>query len=185
MLRSILILPAFCSAFALLAQGPVPRKLNKAAVDFVSDAPLERITAATSEATGLLDPAQRTFVVRIPIRSFQGFNSPLQREHFIENYMEADEYPNAIFQGRLIEVIDLDKPGEHVVRAKGSFTVHGITQERIIECKVVVTPKGIRTTSKFPVTMADHDIRIPRVVQQKLSPVVEVQVDLLFSAAAG
>jgi hypothetical protein len=44
----------------------------------------------------------------------------------------------------------------------------------------VVAKDGIRVTSAFDVSLADHDIRVPRVVQQKLAAVVNVKVDLLF-----
>lgn len=182
MFRYLVILFLCGSAHLLPAQTDT-RKLVKASFHFISDAPLERIEAASKEAVGLLDPAQRSFVVRVPMRSFEGFNSPLQREHFLENYIEVDEFPNAVFQGRLIEAVDLLTPGEHTVRAKGGLTVHGVTQERIIECKVVVAPHGVRTTARFPVALADHAVRIPRVVQQKLAPTVEVTIDLLFAPA--
>lgn len=167
----------------LFAQGNARLSLERSDISFVSDAPLERITATTTEAAGLLDPAQRTFAIRIPIRTFQGFNSPLQREHFLENYMESDLHPSATFQGRIIEAVDLSTPGTHAVRAKGTFEVHGVQRERILECRVVVTPTGIRVTSAFEVILADHGIRVPRVVQQKLAGTVQVKVDLLFHPA--
>ena len=72
--------------------------VRKGEVSFVSDAPLERIAASNSAVTGMLDLKQRTFVVRIPMRLFSGFNSPLQQEHFHENYVESQEFPNALFR---------------------------------------------------------------------------------------
>ncbi|HEX2618404.1 MAG TPA: YceI family protein [Flavobacteriales bacterium] len=174
------LLLVVCCAFA--PTGKVVR-LERSEIRFTSDAPLERITASTAEATGLLDLDQRTFAVKIPVRSFQGFNSPLQREHFIENYMECDDFPNATFQGRIIEALDLTAPGTHEVRAKGRFSLHGVEQERIIPCTVVVAAKGIRVTATFDVVLADHGIRVPRVVQQKLAGTVQVVTDLLFRTA--
>jgi len=180
-MRLMVLLPiVLCSAFV---QPSKPVKLARSDVRFISDAPLERITASTMEASGLLEVDQRTFAVRIPVRTFDGFNSPLQREHFIENYMECDQFPNATFQGRIIEAVDLTVPGTYDVRAKGQFVVHGVTQERIIPCKVVVAPTGIRVTSKFDVVLSDHGIRVPRVVQQKLAGTVQVVTDLLFKTS--
>ncbi len=55
------------------------------------------------------------------MESFQGFNSTLQREHFNENYIESDKYPEARFSGKVIEDIDFSKDGTYIIRAKGNF----------------------------------------------------------------
>jgi hypothetical protein len=107
-----------------------------------------------------------------------GFNSPLQQEHFHENYVESKVHPNALFEGRIIEAVDLSVPGTYNVRAKGRFTLHGSARERIIPCRIAVDAKGLAVTCGFDVPLADHGIRVPRVVQQKLAPVVRVNVEL-------
>ncbi|HMQ63788.1 MAG TPA: hypothetical protein PKE06_24100, partial [Flavilitoribacter sp.] len=55
-------------------------------ISFKSDAPLELIEAASNELKGVIDPGRNGFAFSVNIQSFQGFNSPLQREHFNENY---------------------------------------------------------------------------------------------------
>ncbi|MBK7944356.1 MAG: hypothetical protein IPJ85_03165 [Flavobacteriales bacterium] len=52
----------------------------------------------------------------------------------------------------------------------------------MIPCTVEVSTEGIRVRSRFEVPVADHGIRIPRVVQQKVAAVVQVELDLLFAA---
>lgn len=157
-------------------------RVERSEVTFTSEAPLERITATNTRSTGLLDPRSRSFAVRIPIVEFNGFNAPLQQEHFNENYLESRKFPNATFEGRIIESVDLSLPGDHAVRAKGRFTIHGVEVERVIPCRVVVTDQGVRVSAEFDVTLADHGIRIPRVVQQKLASVARVKVDCLFKS---
>ncbi len=163
-----------------LAQDRVLLKVERSEVTFVSEAPLERITATNPKSAGLLDATARSFAVRIPIVDFQGFNAPLQQEHFNENYLGSRKFPNATFEGRIIEAVDLSVPGEHAIRAKGCFTIHGVETERVIPCKIVVTDQGVRVTAEFDVTLADHGIRIPRVVQHKLAAIAKVKVDALF-----
>jgi hypothetical protein len=176
-----LVLLLFCGTHVLHAQDVVRYSVSRSEVIFVSDAPLERISASNSRSTGLIDIGARTFAVQIPILDFQGFNAPLQREHFNENYLETRTWPYASFQGRIIESIDLTIPGSHQVRAKGAFTIHGVEQERIVPCRIVVSEQGIRVTADLHVTLEDHKIRIPRVVQQKIAAVVQVKVDVLFT----
>ncbi|MBZ0207100.1 MAG: YceI family protein [Flavobacteriales bacterium] len=169
----------------LCAQERVLLRLDRSEVTFLSEAPLEHITASNTNCTGLVDPAARTFAVQVPISGFEGFNSPMQREHFNENYMESSDWPAATFAGRIIEGVDLTQPGTYSVRAKGTLKIHGIEQERVVPCTVVVAPEGVRVTAAFDVAVADHGIRIPRIVQQKIAAVIKVKVDVLFKNDKG
>ncbi|MFZ2897107.1 MAG: YceI family protein [Saprospiraceae bacterium] len=154
---------------------------EKGNIQFKSDAPLELIQAASKEMKGVIDMEERTFAFSVNITSFQGFNSPLQREHFNENYMQSARYPQATFSGRIIEEVDLSKPGEYTVRAKGMLTVHGVSRERIIKSLVVVSASSCKVSSFFTVLLADHDISIPKVVYQKIAEEIEVRVDAVMN----
>lgn len=178
----MLLLCCMMLSASLAGQDDGRWKVHRSKVGFVSDAPLERIAAELTTAQGVIDIGGRAFAVRIPVADMEGFNSPLQREHFNENYLRTDRFPFATFEGRIIESVDLRVPGTHRVRTKGRFNLHGVERERIIECDLVVVSDGIRVTSLFPVRLEDHEIRIPRVVQQKIAPEVQVTVDLLFRA---
>jgi hypothetical protein len=162
------------------AQAQVRMPVDRSEVTFSSDAPLERISATNSRSEGLLDVESRSFAIKVPIAAFEGFNSPLQREHFNENYLVSRTYPYATFAGRIIETIDLTVPGTYALRAKGQLTVHGVAKERIVPCKLVVTSDGIRVTTDLDVLLEDHEIRVPRIVNQKIAPVVRVRVDVRF-----
>ena len=144
---------------------------------FKSDAPLELIEARSSELKGLVDFSKNTFAFSVPIVSFKGFNSSLQREHFNENYMESEKYPRASFSGRIIEDVDLSNDGEHVIRAKGKLLIHGVEQERIIRATISVKEKAVTITSNFTVLLQDHNIAIPKVVQQKIAEEIFVEIN--------
>ena len=121
-------------------------------VNFESDAPLELIQAQSKTLRGALDAQERTFAFTIDINSFEGFNSPLQREHFNENYMEAARFPKATFIGKIIESVDFTQPGTYILRAKGRLNIHGIEQERIIKSQVVHDADG----SHDPLSIGDR-----------------------------
>jgi len=148
---------------------------SNAQLQFVSEAPLETIQAWNKEVTGAIDLQQKTFVVQIKNTAFQGFNSPLQQEHFFENYLESHKYPRSVFKGKLIDVFDPNEPGTHEIRIKGILDIHGVQQERIVRVTVQVTPQGIRFNTQFTVQLADHQISIPRIVYQKISEEIKVQ----------
>lgn len=179
--RLLTLLLFAVTALVIRAQDRELWKVQRAEVVFLSEAPLERITAKNAKVQGLLDPSNRSFAVQIPVAEFEGFNSPLQREHFNENYMDSRAWPKATFEGRVIESVDLNAPGDHAVRAKGSFMVRGRTVERIVPCRLLVGEDGVRVTARFDVALAEHGIRIPKVVQHKVAAVVEVKVDMRFA----
>ncbi|OQA06196.1 MAG: YceI-like domain protein [Bacteroidetes bacterium ADurb.Bin397] len=95
--------------------------------------------------------------------------------------MESHLYPVATFTGKIIESVSFSKNGIYEVRAKGVLNVHGVKQERIIKGKVEVTPTGIILNSEFKVILEDHEIKIPRIVHQKIAPeiTITIQAELL------
>ena len=65
---------------------------NNGSVNFTSNAPLEMIKASSSSMVGAVKSADKSFAFSIQVKSFEGFNSTLQRTHFNENYLESDKY---------------------------------------------------------------------------------------------
>jgi YceI-like domain. len=147
-------------------------------ISFHSDAPQELIKASSDKITGIFDAKKKIFAFRINIISFMGFNSPLQREHFNENYMESSIYPQAVYQGKIIEDIDFTNDGVYTIRSKGKLTIHGIGQERIINASIICKGDMISIRSDFIVSLADHKIKIPRVVYDKLAQDINISVNL-------
>lgn len=145
-------------------------------VHFISEAPLETIEAESNELSGIINPKNNQFAFSIPIASFHGFNGPLQEEHFNENYLESEQYGQATFKGRIIEKVDLMKDGEYRLRAKGVFRIHGVEQTKVIDNYVKVSNGKLQIHSVFPILLADFDIHIPRIVRQKISQEIMVNV---------
>jgi polyisoprenoid-binding protein YceI len=149
-------------------------------VNFKSEAPLEIIRASSSKLTGLLNTENKEFVFSVPMNSFEGFNSPLQRVHFNENYIESDKFPDAKFKGKIIEDIDFNSPGAYKIRAKGKFFVHGKENPMTIKCDLTVMKSEIQVNADFDVRLKDHDIQIPAIVNQKLSETINVSVKFVL-----
>jgi YceI-like domain len=170
----------FCFLFAALSfTVNVSRqdyKVKTGTIAFRSDAPLELIKAQSNELKGLFLTQKKQFAFIVNVKSFKGFNSPLQQEHFNENYLESNKYATASFEGKIIEDIDFTKEGVYSVRAKGNLTIHGVVQERIIKSELTIKNNGISIKSNFTVLLNDHNIPIPKVVNEKLAS--EIKVDI-------
>ena len=127
------------------------------------------------QAKQMIDFGTKNVAFSVIIQSFDGFNSALQKEHFLENYMEADKFPKAVFKGKIIEDVSVSKNGSFAVRAKGIFNIHGIEKEKIIKVKIIVKDNLVEVDSDFEVPLTDHDIKVPKIVNQKIASVITVQ----------
>ena len=151
---------------------------------FTSEAPLELIKAQSNKTSGVLDCSTKNVAFTIAIESFDGFNSGLQKEHFRENYMETTKYKAATFKGKIIEDIDFTKNGTYTVRAKGTFNIHGTEKEKIVKTKITIKDKEILVETSFEVPLDDHNIKIPKVVNQKIASIIMVEVKVILKPKA-
>jgi YceI-like domain len=154
--------------------------IKKSLVSFHSNTKSELIKASSTELKGIIDVEKRTFAFSVAMKSFDGFNSPLQKEHFNENYMESDKFANASFSGHIIEEDDFTKNGVYNIRAKGKFNIHGVEQERILQGDLLVKNGLIKLDCTFTVFLSEHDIKIPRIVHEKLASEIKVTISADF-----
>ncbi len=175
-------IPAIGQGSTKLAASPTSAasrwSTQNGTVAFRSNAPLELIEAESSALRGLLD-ADGRFAFVLPMNSFQGFNSGLQREHFQENYMETTRFPKATFEGRMIDPPVWPLRGPASVRVRGTLTVHGVERERIIQVQLQPDGAGgLQAEATFSVRLDDHGIGIPKIMHQKIADTISVTVQL-------
>ena len=147
-------------------------------VSFFSEAPMEDIEAHTQQATGLFDAASSEIAFVVPIRSFQ-FEKSLMQEHFNENYLESEKYPNATFEGKL-DGFQAESKGKQTVTARGKFTIHGVTRDVEIPGEVFRDKDTWQMKAMFPVKLEEYKIRIPKVVFYNIAETVEVNVQFTY-----
>lgn len=148
-------------------------------IRFFSEAPLENIEAVNKDAKSLINTATNEVAVVIGIRQFK-FEKPLMEEHFNENYMESDKYKTADFKGKINQEIDFTQNGEYDVTVSGKLTIHGVTQDRTIAGKIKISDNKIYVSSKFPVALKDHNIKIPKAVIKNIAETVDVTVNIIY-----
>ncbi len=165
----ILLLAIFSATYAQKYQ------LKESKTTFFSTTPIEDIDAVTKETKGILDAGAKTFFFKIPIASFV-FKSDLMRDHFNENYMESEKFPNATFKGTIEGNFDLTKDGSYLVSAIGDMTIHGVVKKVSIPSTISVKEGVASIDSKFKVALKDYSIDIPTVVFNKIAEVLEVKI---------
>lgn len=145
-------------------------------ISFFSDAPVEDIQAKTIKFAAVVNPQSRKFAFSVPIETFV-FEKSLMREHFNENYMETEKYPNGTFKGDIVEDVNLLANGSHKVNVKGLLNLHGVEKERTIPATVDIKGKEMTINSKFQVKLVDHNIEVPQVVISNIAEVIDVTVN--------
>lgn len=117
---------------------------------------IDEIQATNTKGTSLLDTEAQEIAFLIPVSSFE-FSNELMQEHFIENYMEVDKFPNATFAGKWEELEEADQ-----VKVIGDLTIHGITQNIETEGNIQATGTNVIASTKFVVNVADFGVKDPR-----------------------
>ena len=183
-MKIFFVLSLFLALTSFTPPVEVILKAGSGTAKIKSEAPLEIIKAESKEVNGIIDPASKEFAFSIRMKSFEGFNSDLQKQHFLENYIEEKKYPKATFTGKLIEDVPFSVPGTYSVRAKGNLTIHGVVKERIIRGTLTIRKESARVQTDFFVPVADLGIIIPNIVMQKIAEQIEVNIDIEFIATA-
>lgn len=150
----------------------------KGKVKFVSNAPLEIIKAESQKITGIIDQTNYNFAFSVTLKSFDGFNSALQQEHFHENYLESLKFPNITYTGKILDKIDWKKDGSYEIRTKGKFNIHGVEKEKILKNKVIIKNGKVSISAVFKIALEDFEITIPRIVHQKIAEEIDIFLEL-------
>lgn len=146
-------------------------------VSFFSDAPLEDITANSYQATALLKSGSGKLAFKIPIKSFE-FEKALMQEHFNENYMQSNKYPQATFDGTVTNnsKVNYDKSGTYKVNVSGKLTIHGVTKDVKVPGEIIVDAgKKVTTKANFNIALKDYGIKNDKV--NKISDNIEIRVN--------
>ena len=148
-------------------------------IKFFSATPMEKIEGINRQVNSALDFSTGNFVFKGLIRGFE-FEKALMQEHFNENYMESDKFPNSTFSGKIINIkeITLDKDGVYKVIVEGDLTMHGVTNK--IKTNGTLEVKGGKVLGKatFNVAPKDYNITIPQAVIKNISETIQVDVNI-------
>lgn len=143
-------------------------------ISFFSKAPLEDIEAANKGAMIVLRASTSDLQIRISIQNFK-FKNALMEEHFNENYMESEKFPNCEFKGKINETVDYNKDGDYKVSATGKLTLHGVTKDVTINGSMTVAGKEIKMdAAKFKIKVADYNIKVPSMYVKNIAEEVEI-----------
>ncbi|POY36382.1 YceI family protein [Solitalea longa] len=150
-------------------------------ISFISDTPLESIRAQTTSAIAVLNLEKKEIAFEVPVSSFE-FDLPLMHDHFNDLYLESDRFPKATFHGQFNSEIDFMKNGVYPITAEGKLYIKGISKSRTIQGFITINNGMISFSSTFSVNCKDHNIKISKMVSDKIANTIDVSVKGEFSA---
>lgn len=165
-------------------------------IQWVSDAPLERITGVNSAVSGELqvDPSNLASArgsVQVEIAQMRT-GMDLRDEHLRgPDWLDAERHPQATLEITGVEGATALRPNEtQRVTIRGRFTMHGVTRDISARAQVRFVPLNdemraqgvtgdlIRAQASFEVQLSDHDVSISAPVRLKVSNTIRINVTI-------
>lgn len=147
--------------------------------EFESRAPALTFTGTSDNLTGLIDLNVRTVDFYLDLNTLDT-GIALRNRHMRDSYLRTNRFPFAEFKGRILDEIEVDilQDNPQQVSVQGTFTINGVTKERVVDGTLQFSEGGDRLLLEafFEVALADHDIRRPRVVFYELSDIQRVTI---------
>ena len=150
-------------------------------VSFEASVPsFEEVKASNNSVTAIINTDSGEFAALVLIKGFR-FKNALMEEHFNENYAESDQFPKATFKGEISD-FNLESISTNTsFKANGELTFHGKTKQlKDILFNISKGENEISITGNFKALASDFDIKIPKIVSNKIAEDIEVsfQFDL-------
>jgi len=148
-------------------------------INFSSDTPMEKIAAVNHQVNSALDFSTGNFVFKVLIRGFE-FEKALMQEHFNENYMESEKFPNSTFNGKVTNIkdVNLAKDGVYKVVVEGDLSMHGVTNKVKVNGTLEVKGGKVLGKASFNAAPKDYNITIPKAVIKNISEAIQVDVNV-------
>ena len=151
--------------------------VGKNAIEFVSDAPMEKINGNADGLDGSfnLDASNleaTTGTISVKVMTMKTANSKRDEHMYDAMWLDAAKYPTISFDVKSLKDVKVTtKDGRSVVTATavGSFTCHGVTKQSTASITITYLPESAETKKRasgnlamieasFKVALADHNI---------------------------
>jgi len=175
MKKILLISLTFFSLFSFSQEKFISRN---GLIQFIASTPLETIDPVNNHVSCILDTENGNLVFQMKMISFK-FEKALMEEHFNEKYVESDKFPKSTFVGKIQNWDDFIWNGtEQNIVVKGKIIIHGIEKAIIVKGLIGTSKSTISLSSSFDIIISDFGIEIPRLVRDKISETVKVEVNV-------
>lgn len=145
-------------------------------VVFLSSASLNEFTGESENLNGLLDLDANKFDFYLDLNTLET-GIVLRDRHMRENYLETNAYPFAEFSGQLEKSEQLKINQPLMVKAMGTFKIHGQEKDMTISGKLTkISASEVLLEADFEVKLGDFGISVPKLMFYELSEIQKVTI---------
>ncbi|MBK8610943.1 MAG: YceI family protein [Chitinophagaceae bacterium] len=150
-------------------------------VTFHSRSTVEKVEAENNEVSSVLNTQNGEMVFAILLKSFH-FDRALMEEHFNENYVESNKFPKSTFKGKITNLADINltRDGTYTTSVEGDMNLHGITKRIKTMGSLTIKSGKVQVNATFTIKLADFNITIPALVEDKISEQIDITVDCRY-----
>lgn len=151
-------------------------------IRFYSDAPLEKIEAVNRTVNVALLTPTGDFFFKVLIKSFN-FEKAMMQQHFNEDYLESDKYPEATLLAKVTNLKDINfkKDGTYPAVVEGKLTIHGQTQMVKQNGTFEIRNGAVTAKAKFNILLADYNVSVPNTLVNNISKSLEITVEVMMT----
>jgi hypothetical protein len=151
-------------------------------IRFYSETKLEKIEAVNRQVNAALLAPTGDFFFKVLVKSFN-FEKAMMQEHFNDDYLESDKYPEATLLGKVtnIKEINFAKDGIYPGTVEGKLTIHGQTQQIKQNGTFEIKNGTVTAKAKFNILLTDYNISVPNTVVNNISKSIEVTVEVTMT----
>jgi polyisoprenoid-binding protein YceI len=179
-MRKIIVL-LFVSALVLNINAQEKYLTKTGHIKFFSHTVIENITADVENVGSIINAENGEVFISLSMTDFD-FEKKLMEEHFNENYLESEKFPKSSFKGTIVNnsEVDYGLKGSYAVSVEGEMTIHGVTNTVSTEGTIEVKKDGIVAKASFMINPEDYEIKIPKVVRNKIAHDLEISVEMSY-----
>ncbi|HBS87299.1 MAG: hypothetical protein A2W91_03695 [Bacteroidetes bacterium GWF2_38_335] len=154
---------------------------NTGHVYFISRTDILNIEGTNDKMISFININTGEMIFGVKMKAFE-FKLPLAEEHFNENYVESEKYPNAKFKGKILNFseVNLKKEGKYEVEAEGDLEIHGVTRKIKEKAMLLVKENKIVATCSFSINISDYNIKVPKLVEDKVAKEIPIELRLEY-----
>ncbi|MEO7977025.1 YceI family protein [Flavobacterium sp.] len=178
-MKKTLLIPLLLSSFFVFAQEKAITKSGTITIE-ASVPSFQPVRGTNANVTFVLNERTGEIASLALMKGFD-FEMALMEEHFNENYMETNEFPKAVFRGKIEKFDTNSLTGDYQDYViKGKLELHGKTKDVTANAKITKSGSRITLLADFSVNTSDFDIPIPSLIKYKLDNKVNIEVIAVF-----
>lgn len=150
---------------------------------FFSKTSLEDIKAENKQVQVMLNTTTGAMAFKVVMKNFKFAKAAMQDHFNNRQYLDTDQYPTAVFEGKItnLDKIDFSKDGKYAADVEGKLTIRGVTNNVKEKGTIEVKDGKLQLNSVFNVLLSDYKITIPGNYVNNISNSLQITVSALLS----